>query len=778
VIGQNSKYEFVAITGTEYAIVVLRNAQRFRYLSNGLTPQEFGKVQRALSLRRSDKDPLNASLYFNTMCQIVKNEQWLTELFKRSSNQIIVDLTESFSTYDYNNSELFLESCRRRYDPSYFQQFCTLLTTILGYVVYISTSPFCLISIAIGIQSYSYMLTTYFTECIKTRFSGNVIKFSQKLRDIEYSSTFDKICLFIMNMHNFLLTALFVSFGIPIYSYSIVKAYRQLAHDAVVTVKEGASFIFATLLKETPQREVKALGSYIPVPISLPYNNISNFLSAQRVRQMKLSATADLPSMQKFVLRCEELFNNIDAFAVNVPLFKEWLDTRKWSIYKKLNCDRLFEGFCTHNTTRKSFLKAEVCLCDDQSAARVICANDNDIQATNGPMMAAVKKWLVEVSRSTRVIFTCGMDRNKLGKLISETQSRYAEPNYMSGDFSKFDSTVGAPLMEIERIVYSIVLPTHQNDVDDFIDRCQSDFKAIIATKGFKAGVAIPVSRGSGDPNTTVGNSLINYAFWMYIFDLLSNKHAMNQATAYVCGDDVHLCGSKGDLEQIRDFVINERILEKLGTVIKFTTITSVLSQSEYLSGIFMRAEVDVSRNIDGELSSYACEQIVHVAKPGRVLSKIMLTAKLWRNDDEFKVLRNSKLDALLTECWEFPLLCEKISNFLQTQNPNFIKRDLFKIGYSKRPRVCLNTEVDFIERYGVSLYDVDLYLSNNFKFDSVSQLDHPLMRALALADTGLDIIDTNYIYDQIDANSVQMDKFADMDNFIKNDISGHLIKL
>jgi hypothetical protein len=155
-----------------------------------------------------------------------------------------------------------------------------------------------------------------------------------------------------------------------------------------------------------------------------------------------------------------------------------------------------------------------------------------------------------------------------------------------------------------------------------------------------------------------------------------------------------------------------------------------------------------------------------------------MLTAKLWRNDDEFKVLRNSKLDALLTECWEFPLLCEKINNFLQTQNPNLIKRDLFKMGYSKRPRICKNTEVDFLERYGVSLYDVDLYLSENFKFDSVSQLDHSLMRARALADTGLDIIDTNYIYDQIDANSVQMDKFADMDNYINNDISGRLIKL
>jgi hypothetical protein len=575
---------------------------------------------------------------------------------------------------------------------------------------------------------------------------------------------------------------IFISFGIPIYSYEIVKAYRQLAHDAVVTVKEGANYLFATFLKETPQREVKALGSYIPVPISLPYNNISNFLTAQRVRQMKLSAVADFPSLQKFVLRCEELFNNIDAYSVSVPLFKEWLDTRKWSIYKKLNCDRLFEGFCTHNTTRKSFLKAEVVLCDDQSAARVICANDNDIQATNGPMMAAVKKWLVKVSRSTRVIFTCGMDRNQLGKLMFETQSRYAEPNFMSGDFSKFDSTVGASLMEIERIVYSIILPTHQNDVDDFIDRCQSDFKAIMVSKGFKAGVAIPVSRGSGDPNTTVGNSLVNYAFWMYIFDLLSNKHAMNQATAYVCGDDVHLCGSKQDLEQIRDFVIEERILEKLGTVIKFTPITSVLSQSEYLSGIFMRAEVDVSithGKTDGRLPSFkTCEHIVHVAKPGRVLSKIMLTAKLWRNDDEFKVLRNSKLDALLTECWEFPLLCEKINNFLQTQNPNHIKRDIFKMGYSKRPRICKNTEVDFIERYGVSLYDVDLYLSENFKFDSVSQLDNSLMRALALADTGLDIIDTNYMYDQIDANSVKMDNFADMDNFIKNDISGHLIKL
>jgi hypothetical protein len=258
----------------------------------------------------------------------------------------------------------------------------------------------------------------------------------------------------------------------------------------------------------------------------------------------------------------------------------------------------------------------------------------------------------------------------------------------------------------------------------------------------------------------------------MYIFDMLSNKHAMNQATAYVCGDDVHLCGSKHDLEQIRDFVIEERILEKLGTVIKFTPITSVLSQSEYLSGIFMRAEVDRPSGHG------TCQRIVHVAKPGRVLSKIMLTAKLWRNDDEFKVLRNSKLDALVTECWEFPLLCEKITNFLQTQNPNLIKRDLYKIGYSKRPRICENTEVDFIARYGVSLYDVDLYLSKNFKFNSVSQLDNSLMRALALADTGLDIIDTNYMYDQIDANSVKMDNFADMDNFIKNDISGHLIKL
>jgi hypothetical protein len=790
VIGPDSRYEFVAVTGTEFAIIVKRNAKRFRYLTTGITPQELGKVQRALSLRRSDKDPMNSSLYYNTVCQVIKNEQWISEIFRRSSNFIVDDLTATLRSYDYAKSKLFLDACRYEHVPSYFEHFCSYFSgfnpgNIITFLLSIFTFSLYTPLIGLSYFSFSYNYVKVFMNRLisiySVTFRHYCVNFVKNFTEIKYASQFDKFVFIIVNFNSFLLTVIFVSLGIPIYSYEIIKAFRQLAFDTAMTVKEGASFLFATLLTETPQRNVKALGSYVPVPISLPYNNISNFLSAQRIRQMKFSGKVKQSRMTKFLKRSKELFDKIDVYSVQVPLFKEWLQTRKWSIYKKLNCDRLFEGFCTHNTTRKSFLKSEVTLTDSKSAARVICANDNDIQATNGPMMAAVKSWLCKVSRNTRVIFTCGMDRNELGRLQAETSSRYSDPHFMSGDFSKFDSTVGEDLMEIERMVYKKLLPTHKREVEAFIDRCQSDFKAIMISKGFKAGVAIPVSRGSGDPNTTVGNSLLNYAFWMYIFDLLSDKHAMNQATAYVCGDDVHLVGSKQDLEQLHDFVIEEKILLNLGTVIEFTEITGMMSQSEYLSGTFIRGVVDVvfrSYKKDEDPVCRECEHIVHIAKPGRVLSKIMTTAKVWRNDAEFKILRNSKLDALRTECWIFPLLCEKISNFLLTQSPDSVQRDIYKMGYSKRPRICENTEVDFQSRYGVSLYAVDLYLATNFKFDCVTRLSGDLIRAVVLVDTGLDIIDSDFYYDEIDANANRMDIYADLDSYISNDISGDKILL
>jgi hypothetical protein len=652
IMGIDSNFELVAIKGTPYAIYRPRTGTAYRYLADGLTPKERGQIFSTLSYRRDDKKPMDNILIYRIFSSAIKQIAWQHVLYERNAIHAVSDLTDVFKTYDFDYSCKLHEAARYSPPESWWQWIKRHVMVLLSYFMMVGA-------------------------CI-TGFAGFSATAATK-------------------------------------TYSVIASYSKLGCGSrMVDVKPGSTVLFG-VQKFSGKHTIKALASYIPVNINFPSSTLGNLFRSVTGRQMKYISHAEPKTMKKLHRYAKaHIEKYIKPSVHTIPSYKQWLESRNWSLAKKDKYDMEFDGFCFWSSRRSTFMKREIVLGGGDKPARTINASDTDIQCTAGPLMSALKSYFCKFSLDMPVTMACGLSRNDIGGLLA----RLTEPthgkfrklgpggiSFCSGDFSRFDSTICGPLMELERFLYKAIFPTTlaHEVIDNFITRCQKDFKAYSFSKYFNFGAFIRTSRGSGDPNTTLGNTIINYFMWSYLLDNIDGGRFLPLIQVFVCGDDVLLVGATSDLENFKERIRQCNFFDLLGTKLEFEPIVGNHAEAEFLSGWYLRGDVGDKRHY------------VHAAKLGRVLAKTPLTHKMWHNDTEFYTLKYSKILAMATELWYLPKFSAKLRQYCGSIKKPGVHASQQYYTYSTLPVVNQYTRLDFKTRYWLKLDDVDDALCRDF---------------------------------------------------------------
>lgn len=123
-------------------------------------------------------------------------------------------------------------------------------------------------------------------------------------------------------------------------------------------------------------------------------------------------------------------------------------------------------------------------------------------QGLLGPYIAAAEQYL-----SSKPWLVKHLTLPQRNAKLTELHSQVSPTVYVECDFSRFDSTVSQVLLECEHSVYRALFPNMPAIISELLD-------VQLNTKAFHVrGVAYTTvgRRCSGDPNTSIGNSILNY---------------------------------------------------------------------------------------------------------------------------------------------------------------------------------------------------------------------------------------------------------------------------
>jgi hypothetical protein len=175
--------------------------------------------------------------------------------------------------------------------------------------------------------------------------------------------------------------------------------------------------------------------------------------------------------------------------------------------------DNVLKGLTKHQLSklaiRKSFVKKEKLLVEDGFDPRLIQGVANELNCILGPWMVAFNEQLKRSwSFDHFITYASGVDAVKMG---SWANSSVFETT-VSNDFTRFDATIGASAYALERYIY--VRHGLRGKALHVFDMQQHTRG--VTTHGVK--YECPYTRKSGDPNTTIGNTLINALVQYYAY--------------------------------------------------------------------------------------------------------------------------------------------------------------------------------------------------------------------------------------------------------------------
>jgi len=161
-------------------------------------------------------------------------------------------------------------------------------------------------------------------------------------------------------------------------------------------------------------------------------------------------------------------------------------------------------------TLRKSFIKRELLLSDvELKDPRVIQGVSDLANVVLGPWIYTLTQaFKAVVKPHDNFVIACGMDALELGSWIEDK----VDSSFVETDFSRFDKTISRYALEFEQSVYALFDPPR--DVKRILE-------AQLETRGITShGIYYEVdgTRKSGDPNTSLGNSLINLAVSLFAY--------------------------------------------------------------------------------------------------------------------------------------------------------------------------------------------------------------------------------------------------------------------
>jgi hypothetical protein len=293
----------------------------------------------------------------------------------------------------------------------------------------------------------------------------------------------------------------------------------------------------------------------------------------------------------------------------------EYLDTetnrpKQRAITNSLEKAR-YTGLLRKHCFRKSFVKVEL---------QPMLKRDFDprvIQATSDFANYLLATWIIPIQSMVKKIwryprhnitYSSGLTPTQLGGWMRHVHMKYERVKFLQVDFSRWDASLGPEALWLER---KVLKPFVRND------DAMKVYKNQVSKMGFTArGLVYRVNggRNSGDPNTSLGNSVINSLVHLWYFQNIGVP-----CDLLVQGDDMVVAFS-GRI-QLEGYV---DAMKSLGLVAE-AVVHDSYHKVEFCSGYFWRAIVDGAHF---QLGHGTVRSWVFGPMPHRVLGKFGYTFK------------------------------------------------------------------------------------------------------------------------------------------------------
>jgi hypothetical protein len=348
---------------------------------------------------------------------------------------------------------------------------------------------------------------------------------------------------------------------------------------------------------------------------------------------------------------------------------------------------------------RKSFLKRELLLTSvDEKAPRLIQGATDEANVLLGPSIASfaevVKKcW----NLTSKITFASGMNANELGSWMGNNPCDY----HVVNDFSKFDSTITAEALDLEGDIYKhmgLNGPALRVFMNQMFTVGQTQHGLVYECPG---------TRKSGDPNTTLGNSLINALVIAYAL----SKCGIDDFRILVGGDDCVISTFRPFDIKYFDFVLGS-----LGFRPKSKRVEPHLV--DFYSSWFIPSSSGV----------------VLTPKLGRMFAKIGFSVKpLVRPREWLAGVIRGNYDLYYHVPW-VRAFNDKMLALLAGVIPEFSSRE-FKINVGRRSESSVEGRWALSAIYGISTDQEKSYYEWLSTLTLDGKLDHPVFQKFTLVD-------------------------------------------
>jgi hypothetical protein len=327
----------------------------------------------------------------------------------------------------------------------------------------------------------------------------------------------------------------------------------------------------------------------------------------------------------------------------------------------------------------------------------------------------AKEQYSVENLKDNRFVWSTSMTLIDIGNWFKEAKQLFKKPYYIGIDYSKFDSSQRRQHFDILESIYKKALSNFKDKHKVVEAYCLTLKNAKTCTyynykeiSGFK--VQIPVSRASGDPDTSYGNTMLNQLILNFVFNYLDIQHYQT----ILGGDDSFN-------------IVEESDAGKIGAIL------------DTILGLGIKATCEHS-SFYGDVT-YNCKMFVEVEGGyglvpllGRVLVRAPLTTKSLK-PDEMKLLKSAKSTSVSHEVAIFKPISKYYEKLAYKHaNPDEVSKK-FKQQYCKKLDLDYNdcrafvpndsTYEDVARRYKISapeLIDfVNTFEKRSLKLEPIS---------------------------------------------------------
>jgi hypothetical protein len=275
--------------------------------------------------------------------------------------------------------------------------------------------------------------------------------------------------------------------------------------------------VTARVLKDTPAVDPLAINDYVQF-VKSNWKHIFPGIGVVRPMTMEnyLKSSNSTPAVKKQILEADKRLKGLGIKTAMIP-----------------------HDLCYKYTMRKSFVKVEGNLYRSPAehtfkhkAPRLIQGACPEFVAIEGPFTASIQLAVKRVwNKKFFMYYSCGAKNTELGKYITELMDRQV----LEDDVSAFDSSIGPEICKLE---YWMFKKFGATPLQAQLFKANNNTHGV-TSKGIR--YKVPGTRKSGDPWTSLFNSILNGCMHLWAFCRLRGvtvSQAMDMFRVVVQGDD------------------------------------------------------------------------------------------------------------------------------------------------------------------------------------------------------------------------------------------------